>query len=149
MVSQDPSLSAAVGGKPAQAVAEIMRTSDLVEADQQIQDDAFEATVRAALHAVGADRDPEVDEALLLYRRRGTSPGSNPTDGLSGIMRKRVGYMLERRIGSASYGAGMAAEALMTWDLATEEGPYTFQHRQTLVAAWTTIAPLPPAHPYL
>lgn len=129
------------------AVEEIMSASGLLELNRQVQDDALEATISAALRAVGKDPlESRVQQALSACRGHvGRAPqfGRSPTKRLRSIVRKEVGWALDRRIGPASLAAGMAAQALMTWDLADNQGTYTPQHRATLVSVWMSVTSLP------
>jgi hypothetical protein len=43
----------------------------------------------------------------------------------------------------AGMGASWALMVIVTWDLVTQEGPYTIHDRETLVRPWTTVAALP------
>jgi hypothetical protein len=45
----------------------------------------------------------------------------------------------------ASMGANWAVVALMTWDLAADDGPYTKAHRHELASPWAAVAPIPNA----
>lgn len=44
---------------------------------------------------------------------------------------------------AAGAAARVAAGAVVTWDLATADGPYTFEHRDLLIAPWREVCGLP------
>jgi hypothetical protein len=43
----------------------------------------------------------------------------------------------------AGNGAHWALVALVTWDLAEEDGPYTGEHRNDLIILWSAVARIP------
>lgn len=59
------------------------------------------------------------------------------------VFRRGLGRELTRQWPMASVGAAWALLALLTWDQATKEGPYTVRDRETLTAPWRTVSSIP------
>lgn len=59
-------------------------------------------------------------------------------------IRHSLGGPLYKRWLMASIGASWALMAILSWDLATETGPYTLEQRAALARPWERVAPLPP-----
>ena len=58
-------------------------------------------------------------------------------------MRRGLGPRLASDWPMASVGAAWALLALLTWDQATTDGPYTIRDRDILAGPWRTVASLP------
>jgi hypothetical protein len=57
--------------------------------------------------------------------------------------RRGIGSDLTRQWPMASIGATWALVAILIWDQATEEGPYTIRDREILTRPWLMVSLLP------
>jgi hypothetical protein len=57
--------------------------------------------------------------------------------------RRGIGPQLTRQWPMASIGVSWAVVAILTWDQATREGPFTIHDREILTRPWMTVSTLP------
>jgi hypothetical protein len=108
-----------------------------------------EAALSAATEAAAlAGRDTsDVESAWDQYKVAVGSGGPRERKrafrASCGVFRRGLGRSLDRRWLMAGIGAHWALVALVTWDLAEEDGPYTREHRNDLTIPWAAVAPIP------
>lgn len=108
-----------------------------------------EAVLTAAMAAAGrAGRNPAgALEAWRDFQRAVESGDPNERRrafrACQRTFRRGLGRRLTRDWPMASVGAGWALMALLTWDLATQQGPYTVGDRELLTRPWSAVAELP------
>jgi hypothetical protein len=131
------------------AAIDAARFSGLGPALEGVSSRASDAVLAAAVASAAArHRDPpRVHEAMRRYRAsegfRYPVERHREARQLRKLLRIGLGPGVERRIGLAIDGVEAAVIAAVTWQLATEAGGYTLDHRTLLSKPWMSVAPMP------
>jgi hypothetical protein len=110
----------------------------------RIRDAALYCVLEAAADAAhGRGRDvSELRHRIEAFQQSGWV--DEPARDLQIIIGETVGRRQVARVGIASLGVAAAATAVLTWDLANRNLPYTSDRRDVLVGPWLSVTILPP-----
>ena len=132
------------------SAAEAAMTQANMEADVRAKTTLLNEALLSALIAAGArgGRDTSgVRDAWHAFQRAADSGNSRERQrtfrAAKRTFRRGFGRRLTREWPMASIGAAWALMAILSWDQATEEGPYTIQDRDHLTRPWVTVSSLP------
>jgi hypothetical protein len=131
------------------AAAEALKRADL-EAEMRAKVTLLNRAVLSASVAAAQRQGRDttgVQEAWQRFERAvdaGDSPRrQNAYRSAKKVFRRGLGRELTRQWPIASVGAAWALLALLTWDQATNEGPYSIRDRGVLTGPWMTVSSLP------
>lgn len=105
-------------------------------------DDALFAILDAAA-ARAQERGRDVNALRTELLVRSTSPSDVAVRRLRRLAGRALGWRIASKVSMASVGVGAAMAAVLTWDLASDVGPYSFGDREAMARPWVAVRPLP------
>ncbi len=119
---------------------------EMMRAQARLVEQAVLTAAIGAAHLMGHDTSG-VREAWKGYQRAvnlgDRRESQHAFRSTKKVFRKGLGTRLTRQWPMAGLGASWALLAMVTWDLASEEGAYTFRDRAVLTHPWDTVSPFP------
>lgn len=113
----------------------------LPNADRAGDNALFAVLDAAAARAQERGRDVNTLRKEMLART--TSPSEVDVRRLRQLAGRALGWRIAPKLSMASVGIGAAMGAVLTWDLVSDDGPYSVADRDALVRPWLAVRPLP------